>query len=99
MRWHVLPATLALGVLVAGTFSTAACGPQRDCTDLCKAQSDCCAPQFGCDPDTHDMASCVSSCEALMEKDPEFEDVVSEQAACIEKTPCDEVKNGACAIP
>jgi hypothetical protein len=96
MRWRFLPILLAGAALIVGTLSTSGC-KTYGCADLCKAEADCCAPEFGCDPDTRDMESCVATCEALIEKDASFADTVDDQAACYVKTSCEDIRfQGEC---
>lgn len=100
MRWRALFASVGVVALISSLISTQGCGSLQDCTDLCKAQQGCCAPEFGCDPDSRDMDSCVSTCQALIEKDPAFGDTVDAQADCYEKHTCEEIRfQGECVDP
>lgn len=101
MRWRAFFASVGLLSLCSALISTQGCGAAKaDCTDLCKSQQGCCAPEFGCNPDTRDMDSCVSTCLALIEKDPEFGDTVAAQADCYQAHTCDEIRfQGECVDP
>lgn len=91
---------MACALAIAGTFSTASCGNTLGCPELCKAEAECCSPEFGCDPDTRDMDSCVSTCEGLIAKDPAFADTVDAQAGCYQTETCEDIRfQGICADP
>lgn len=99
MRFRAV-VVLGLISLLAVVISTQGCGATQNCEDLCVAQQGCCAPEFGCNPDTRDMDSCVSTCEALIEKDPSFADTVSDQADCFASHSCEEIRfQGECIDP
>ncbi|MFO0616834.1 MAG: hypothetical protein U0414_29840 [Polyangiaceae bacterium] len=97
MRWRSLLVLLLGAVIAAGSFTTGGCR-SYGCAELCKAEADCCEPQFGCDPDTRDMDSCVATCEALIEKDGSFADTVDDQASCYLSNSCEDIRfQAACA--
>jgi hypothetical protein len=96
VRWSwvaLIPAAVTVWVPLGG------CNGTGDCDAYCRRPAQCCMTQSGCNPDDHDIPTCVATCEDLS-KDAGFKAAMEDQAGCYESSTCVEIAQGEClAMP
>lgn len=89
--------TTAIALLVTtATLAGPACGSSdAGCPELCAKEAKC-SQDLGVIPIDED--TCLTQCEALVEDDPEFAELIADRASCFDSSSCEEIYwEGECA--